>query len=100
MKKNSSHCDPGYAKKFLDQQLNQKENLLFEDHLESCAQCRHQLEEVAANGDVWMEVRESLESGQFETETMGLDTKPEFSHESIMRSVSYTHLTLPTICSV
>jgi serine/threonine protein kinase len=55
-------CDPVVKSQFLSDQLSADEQRAFEKHLESCKHCRDELATVAAEQDLWNEVRETLGS--------------------------------------
>ena len=55
-------CDRAAASRFLADQLSADEQATFEEHLESCTQCREQLDAIAAEKALWDEVRETLGS--------------------------------------
>ena len=65
MKQTSNVCDVSRIDQFLRQQLNKKQHEQFENHLETCRDCRQQLEAATASADVWRGVRESLGSSDF-----------------------------------
>ena len=65
MKQTSNVCDVSRIDQFLRQQLNKKQHEQFENHLETCRDCRQQLEAATASADVWQGVRESLGSSDF-----------------------------------
>jgi serine/threonine protein kinase len=54
-------CNPEWVDLFFRHQLSDDEQRAFEAHLSDCIDCRRRLEEAAAGGDVWNELRDSLQ---------------------------------------
>lgn len=91
MKNISNKCDPAIIELFLQQGLSQTENARFEDHLETCDQCRTQLETAAANVEDWSEIRNSLNSEgcDFGDETSAY-VQPLMNRDSILQWLAPT----------
>src|SRR5687768_6970491 len=57
MKVNSAACDRSRVARFVDQELTAEEQLTLEQHLETCATCRDQLNAETAEPSWWREAR-------------------------------------------
>lgn len=66
-------CDPDRIEQFLGHQLSDDEQTTFEQHLDDCSHCRHQLETTAADDAVWSAVRDSLQPEDEETNPASTD---------------------------
>jgi serine/threonine-protein kinase len=57
-------CDSRQIEQFLAQELDETQQSAFEQHLESCGDCRSRLEELAASDSSWSEARQLLVAGE------------------------------------
>src|SRR5271165_4518241 len=51
-------CDVERLKSFLDDDLPEREQVDLNDHLETCAECQHSLERLAAGSRLWGDLRQ------------------------------------------
>lgn len=100
MNKNFATCDSDRIERFLDQQLNSRDQSTFEQHLDDCEECRHALEAAAASNEIWSGVRESLPGQLWSADGVVVDsdftadqdavTDDRFNHDSVLKLLAPT----------
>ena len=97
MNNHQTTCDPDRIEPFLQQELSDEEQAVFERHLDDCEECRLRLESTAAGDDIWSGVRESLNDATFLAESgerFSLDSAiggvASFSHDTVLKLLAPT----------
>jgi serine/threonine protein kinase/WD40 repeat protein len=65
MNSQTSTCHPDRLESFLNGQLSAPQEHDFTSHLNTCEYCRHQLEQMAAEPEVWMDAEKLLRPSHF-----------------------------------